>query len=75
MRFACIVSREPSAVSDRDVRDPVETFGPHRAVDSIYRTAGCNYLTRVADAFQLPLERTNAFLLLEKEKKGPEPGK
>jgi hypothetical protein len=25
------------------------------------RTSWCNYMTRVADAFQLPLERDNVF--------------
>ena len=32
-----------------------------RALDLIWYVAWCNYMTRVADAFQLPLESTNVF--------------
>ena len=38
-----------------------ETFGPHRAIDLIWYTSWVNYMTRVADGFQLPLERENVF--------------
>jgi hypothetical protein len=30
-------------------------------VDLIWYAGRCNYMTRVADAFQLPLERDNVF--------------
>jgi hypothetical protein len=30
-------------------------------VDLIWYGSWCNYMTRVADAFQLPLERDNVF--------------
>jgi hypothetical protein len=59
--FAHRLTKEPSAVSDQDVKGLVATFGAHRAVDVIWYTAWCNYMTRVADAFQLPLERDNVF--------------
>src|SRR3954454_22564021 len=61
LHFAHKLTREPAAVSDRDVQGLVEAFGRHRAVDLIWRIAWCNYMTRVADAFQLPLERENVF--------------
>ena len=60
-QFAHKLSREPAAVSDGDVRKLVEAFGPVRAADLIWYGAWCNYMTRVADAFQLPLERENVF--------------
>jgi hypothetical protein len=60
-RFARRVSREPAAVTDADVRELVGAFGPERAADLIWYAGWCNYMTRVADAFQLPLERTNVF--------------
>src|SRR5215469_13428756 len=60
-RFAHKLTREPAAVSDRDVQALVGAFGRHRAIDLIWRAAWCNYMTRVADAFQLPLERDNVF--------------
>lgn len=70
-QFASKLAREPSGISDRDVQGLVETFGPHRAVDMVWFSAWCNYMTRVADAFQVPLERENVFMQLKnlKEKK------
>src|SRR4051794_26950646 len=61
LHFAYKLTRQPAAVSDRDVSGLVEAFGRHRAIDLIWRGAWCNYMTRVADAFQLPLERENVF--------------
>src|SRR5262245_20398207 len=66
--FASRLTREPSAVSDRDVQRLTETFGRHRALDLVWRTAWCNYMTRVADAFGLPLERENVFAPPRQEK-------
>src|ERR1700722_878872 len=60
-RFAHRVSREPAAISDADVRALVGAFGPERAGDLIWYGAWGNYMTRVADAFQLPLEKDNVF--------------
>ena len=75
-RFAYQLSREPADVSDQDLKELVETFGRHRAVDLIWRSAWCNYMTRVADAFQLPLERENVFLRIREGKdKGSAPGR
>ena len=60
-RLAYRMSREPATVSDPDVKDLVAAFGPARVADLIWYGAWCNYMTRVADAFQLPLEKENAF--------------
>ena len=60
-RLAHRMSREPAAVSDADVKNLVGAFGSERAADLIWYGAWCNYMTRVADAFQLPLERENVF--------------
>jgi alkylhydroperoxidase family enzyme len=60
-RFADKLTKEPAAVTDRDVRELVETVGQDRALDLIFQASWCNYMTRVADAFQLPLERDNVF--------------
>jgi hypothetical protein len=68
--FACKLTKEPSAVSDQDVKGLAATFGVRRAVDVIWYTAWCNYMTRVADAFQLPLEQDNVFAKPEKTKPG-----
>jgi hypothetical protein len=70
--FAHRLTKEPSAVSDEDIQGLVETFGEHRAVDVIWYICWCNYMTRVADAFQLPLEQDNVFA--EPEEKKPNDG-
>ena len=62
LEFAYKLTREPRLVSDADVRLVCETFGEHRALDLIWYVSWCNYMTRVADAFQLPLEQENVFL-------------
>ena len=36
-------------------------FGLERALDVLWWACRCHYMTRVADAFQLPLERENVF--------------
>ncbi|SRR5260370_4208705 len=59
--FAHQLSRTSPAVSDMDVRQLHEHFGPERALDVIWWLCRCHYMTRVADAFQLPLERENVF--------------
>ena len=55
------ISKEPWAITDADRAALVEVFGRERTVDLIYYTAWCNYMTRIADAFQLPLEKDNVF--------------
>lgn len=56
------MSKEPSKITDADRAALVEVFGRDRATDLIYYTAWCNYMTRIADAFQLPLEKENCFM-------------
>jgi hypothetical protein len=36
-------------------------LGAARALDVIWWACRCHYMTRVADGFQLPLERDNVF--------------
>jgi hypothetical protein len=54
-------TKNPSALTDKDLQALVSTFGRNRAVDLIWYGGWCNYMTRVADGLQLPLERENAF--------------
>jgi alkylhydroperoxidase family enzyme len=56
------LSKEPAGFTDRDRAALVGVFGRERAVDLIWYVSWCNYMTRVADAFQLPLERENCFI-------------
>jgi alkylhydroperoxidase family enzyme len=62
LQFAYKLTREARHISDTDVQLLSETFGERRALDLIWYVSWCNYMTRVADAFQLPLEQENVFL-------------
>ncbi|MBP3953991.1 hypothetical protein J8F10_01585 [Gemmata sp. G18] len=55
------MSKEPSSITDADRAALVDVFGRERTVDLIYYIGWCNYMTRIADAFQLPLEKENPF--------------
>ena len=58
--FARKLSHGPAATPE-DFRRLAEYFGPERAVDVAWWVCRCQYMTCVADAFQLPLETTNVF--------------
>jgi alkylhydroperoxidase family enzyme len=66
------ISREPDKVTDADRAALRSIFGPERATDLVWYISWCNFMTRFADAFQLPLERENVFAPPPKkdEKKG-----
>src|SRR5207253_2375729 len=55
------LSKEPTALTDKERAALIEVFGRERTVDLIWYVSWCNYMTRVADAFQLPLEKDNVF--------------
>lgn len=55
------LSREPHKLTDADRGSLIAAFGEVRTVDLIWYTCWCNYMTRIADAFQLPLEKENIF--------------
>jgi alkylhydroperoxidase family enzyme len=59
--FARKLSQEPAAITGEDVRELRRLFGRERLLDVIWWACRCHYMTRVADAFQLPLERENVF--------------
>jgi alkylhydroperoxidase family enzyme len=59
--FAHKLTRAPSSVRQADIDLLVAHFGRERALDAIWYTCWCNYMTRVADAFQVPLEAENVF--------------
>lgn len=59
--FARKLSKEPWSVGDSDVKGLVDHYGLERAIDVIWWASRCHYMTRVADSFQIPLERDNVF--------------
>jgi hypothetical protein len=72
--FARKLSKTPWAIDDADRKTLIAHFGPERAMDVIWWACRCHYMTRVADGFQLPLERENVFQSLSaKNQPGSEP--
>ena len=59
--FARKQAKDPSSVTAADMRELAYHFGTARALDVLWWACRCHYMTRVADAFQLPLERDNVF--------------
>jgi hypothetical protein len=59
--FARKQSVEPWNLNDEDITLLVHRLGPERAIDVIWWSSRCHFMTRVADAFQLPLEKENVF--------------
>lgn len=59
--FARKQAKDPAAINAQDVGELVQHFGRDRALDVIWWACRCHYMTRVADGFQLPLERANVF--------------
>ncbi len=62
LNFARRLSKQPQTVGKSDVRTLVRHLGENRAIDWMFHVAWCNFMTRVADAFQIPLESENVFL-------------
>jgi hypothetical protein len=59
--FARKQAKAPDTIAADDVQSLVRHFGVARALDIIWWACRCHYMTRVADGFQLPLERDNVF--------------
>src|SRR5690242_9331191 len=60
--FARKQAKEPWSITADDMHGLVDHFGKERALDVLWWACRCHYMTRVADAFQLPLERENVFM-------------
>ena len=54
-------ARDPASITDADVQELQNHFGKERAWQVIWWSSRCHYMTKVADAFQFPLERNNPF--------------
>ncbi len=59
--FARKQAENPGSISDSDVAGLQRHYGKVRAWHVIWWASRCHYMTTVADAFQLPLERENPF--------------
>jgi len=69
--FARKQSREPWSIASEDMLRLVDHFGVERTLDVLFWACRCHYMTRVADAFQIPLERDNVFEGLSSPGKKP----
>lgn len=54
----------PSSVTGADLEKLEKLLGPEKAWQAAWWAARCHYMTRVADAFQFPLERDNPFRVM-----------
>jgi hypothetical protein len=59
--FARKQAKEPWSINAADMQGLIDHFGTERALDVLWWTCRCHYMTRVADAFQIGLERENVF--------------
>ncbi|HEV3263537.1 MAG TPA: hypothetical protein VG013_42265 [Gemmataceae bacterium] len=59
--FARKQATAPWSITPRDLKALVRHFGPEPVLDVVWWACRCHYMTRVADAFQLRLERENVF--------------
>ena len=59
--FARKQAHHPDTITPQDFQSLIAQFGSERAVDVVWWICQCHYMTRVADAFQLPLESQNVF--------------
>jgi len=62
-------AKEPWAVTDADIAALEAAVGREKAWQVIWWAARCHYMTKVADAFQLPLETDNPFRAMPGAKK------
>ena len=72
--FARKQAKEAASITRPDVDILIKHFGVDRTLDIIWWNSRCHYMTRVADAFQLPLERENVFQGLFPPKNAPTNG-
>ncbi|MDP1563958.1 MAG: hypothetical protein Q8M16_21460 [Pirellulaceae bacterium] len=60
-QWAYRLTKEADQLTSADLLGLQAVFGGRRALDLVWYISWCNYMTRVADAFQLPLEEENVF--------------
>jgi hypothetical protein len=59
--FARKQAKTPWDINISDVQHLIDLFGRERALDVIWWSCRCHFMTRVADGLQMPLERENVF--------------
>lgn len=69
--FARKQAQEPASITMADIEELQRHCGQDRAWHVVWYASRCHYMTKVADAFQLPLERENPFWNMPGAKKNP----
>lgn len=64
LTFARKQAEAPTKITDSDIAELEMVMGKDRAWQVIWWAARCHYMTKVADAFQLPLEKENPFRVM-----------
>jgi hypothetical protein len=73
--FARKQSKAPWSITAEDMQTLTDHFGKERALDVLWWACRCHYMTRVADGFQIALERENVFQGMNPPSKPEEPKK
>lgn len=60
-QFARKLTEDPTAMTRKDLIPLVDAFGEVRALDLVWWTCRCQFMTKISDAFQLQLETENVF--------------
>ena len=71
LSFAKQLSHRPQQMQQADVQLVVRNVGLERTLDWAFHIGWCNFMTRIADAFQIPLEKENIFHGLAPPKSPP----
>lgn len=67
--FARKQAGNPASITAADLRALEKQHGKNGAWQVVWWSSRCHYMTRVADAFQLPLENENVFMERAKAKR------
>jgi hypothetical protein len=59
--FARKQSDSPWEIDSADITRLIDHFGRERALDVVWWSSRCQFMTKISDAFQLQLERDNVF--------------
>ncbi len=62
-------AEDPASITKDDIRELERQLGREKAWHVIWWASRCHYMTRVADAFQFPLEQENPFWKMPGAKK------
>jgi hypothetical protein len=69
LTFARKQAQDPASITNAELDELERYYGRNGAWHVIWWASRCHYMTKIADAFQLPLERENPFWSMPGAKK------